>query len=109
MKISKEYLRQIQFNIKDSKATHLKTIALVTDNIIAYGYLGIQDINKSESLDTGYFAKVFKLEGNNITLNGKELGITTDNFFDDVHAYLQESLKHLNFNEGVKFLRTLSV
>lgn len=36
MKISKEYLRQIQFNIKDSKATHLKTIALVTDNVIAY-------------------------------------------------------------------------
>lgn len=107
MKVSKKYVRQIAFNLKDN--TELKTTALVTDNVIAYGYLGIQDINKSESLDTGYFAKVFKLEGNNITLNGKELGINTDNFFDDVHAYLQESIKHLSFNEGVKFLRTLSV
>lgn len=107
MKISKEYLRQIAFSLKDN--TELKTISLVTDNVITYGYLCNQDINNLESFDTDCFAKVFKLEGNNITLNGKELGINTDNFFDDVHAYLQESIKHLSFNESVKFLRTLSV
>lgn len=109
MKVSKKYLRQIQFNIKDSKATHLKTIALVTDNVIAYGYLCNQDINNLELFDTDCFANVFKLNGNTITLNGKELDINTDNFFDDVHAYLQENIKHLSFNESVKFLRTLSV
>lgn len=107
MKIPKEYIRQVVFNFKGNK--QLKTIALVTDNVIAFGYVGTQNFTKVETIDTDYFAKVFKLKGNSITLNGKDLGINTDNFFETVHGYLQESIEQLSFNESSKFLRTLSV
>lgn len=108
LKVSREHMKQVEFYLKDK--LKLKTAVLITDNLIAYGYIGDKPINEIEEFDTNDFANVFTSKKGNqfIYLNGKYINknVQVIDFFRYTHTIIQNAISKYNFEEAVEKLKT---